>query len=188
MYSKTLSVFALLALSLLQGGCASMSAPKPSPVPLVSKVDLPRYIGDWYVIGVIPTFVEKGAHNAVESYVLNADGTIATTFRRRQDAFDGPLKVNTPKGFVRPDTGNALWGMQFIWPFKGEFRIAHLEPDYSVTIIGRSKLDYVWLMSRNWQMSDADFAKYRSLIGSWGYDVTKLVRVPQQWPETAAAR
>lgn len=183
MMTKLVPAVTLLVLSLFNGGCASMSALKSSPVPLVSQVDLPRYMGDWYVIGVIPTFVEKGAHNAVESYALNPDGTIATTFRRRQDAFDGPLKISTPKGFVRPDSGNALWGMQFIWPIKGEFRIAHLEPDYSVTIIGRSKLDYVWLMSRKPMMSDSDYAKYRALIAGWGYDVTKLVRVPQQWPE-----
>jgi len=164
----------------------AQAAEKPSPVPLVPAVDLPRYMGDWYVIGVIPTFVEKGAHNAIESYALNSDGTIATTFRRRQDAFTGPLKVNKPTGFVREGSNNALWGMQFIWPFKGEFRIAHLEPDYSVTIIGRSKLDYVWLMARQPVMDDAAYEKYKALIASWGYDVTKLERVPQQWPEASA--
>ena len=156
---------------------------KDSPVPLVPQVDLPRYMGDWYVIGVIPTFVEVGAHNAIESYALNADGTIATTFRRRDGSFNGKLKVNKPTGFVREGTGNALWGMQFIWPFKGEFRIAHLEPDYSVTIIGRSKLDYVWLMARQPTMADADFNRYQQLIASWGYDVSKFERVPQRWPE-----
>lgn len=158
------------------------AAEKPSPVPLVPAVDLPRYMGDWYVIGVIPTFVEEDAHNAVESYALNADGTIATTFSRLDGSFEGKRKVSKPKGFVRPGTGNALWGMQFIWPFKGEFRIAHLEPDYSVTIIGRSKLDYVWLMARKPLMDDADYERYKALIASWGYDVSKFERVPQRWP------
>ncbi|MGB5735066.1 MAG: lipocalin family protein, partial [Thiohalocapsa sp.] len=46
----------------------------------VAKVDLERFMGDWYVVANIPTFVEKGAHNPVESYALNPDGTIATTF------------------------------------------------------------------------------------------------------------
>jgi len=173
----------LLALCLALIAMPATAADKSSPVPLVPAVDLPRYMGDWYVIGVIPTFVEEGAHNAIESYALNPDGTIATTFRRRDGAFDGKLKVNKPTGFVREGTNNALWGMQFIWPFKGEFRIAHLEPDYSVTIIGRSKLDYVWLMARKPEMDDATFDKYKALIASWGYDVTKFERVPQQWPE-----
>lgn len=173
-----------LTLGLAAAGLMPMAsvADKPSPVPLAASVDLPRFMGDWYVIGIIPNFIEKKAYNSVESYQLNEDGTIATTFSYRKGGFDGPLKTMTPRGFVEPDTNNALWGMQVFWPIKGEYRVAHVEPDYSVTIIARSKLDYVWLLSRNWQMSDADFEKYRRQIGGWGYDVTKFVRVPQQWP------
>jgi apolipoprotein D and lipocalin family protein len=33
-------------------------------------VDLERFMGDWYVIANIPTFIEKGAHNAVEGYQM----------------------------------------------------------------------------------------------------------------------
>jgi hypothetical protein len=36
-------------------------------------------MGDWYVIATIPTFIEKGAQNGVDSYRLEQDGTIATT-------------------------------------------------------------------------------------------------------------
>ncbi|MDH3935419.1 MAG: lipocalin family protein, partial [Gammaproteobacteria bacterium] len=41
----------------------------------VEYVDINRFMGDWYVIANIPTFVETGAHNAIESYALNADGS-----------------------------------------------------------------------------------------------------------------
>ena len=46
----------------------------------VKYVDLKKYMGDWYVIANIPTFIEKDATNAVESYKLSSDGTIHTTF------------------------------------------------------------------------------------------------------------
>ena len=46
----------------------------------VDYVDIDRFMGPWYVIANIPTFLEKGAYNAVETYSLNDDGTIATTF------------------------------------------------------------------------------------------------------------
>ena len=58
----------------------------------VEQVDLERFMGPWYVIANIPTFVEKGAHNAVENYRLDDDGTIATTFTFRKDGFDGNEK------------------------------------------------------------------------------------------------
>jgi apolipoprotein D and lipocalin family protein len=139
----------------------------------VPQVDLPRFMGDWYVIANIPTFVEKGAHNAVESYALNPDGTVATTFRFRKDAFDGPEKVYQPKGFVIPDTGNARWGMQFIWPFKGDFRIIWLESDYSITVIGREKRDYVWIMARQPEIPEAKLEEILAFLDRIGYDTSQ---------------
>ena len=32
----------------------------------VDYVDIERFMGDWYVIANIPTFIEKGATNAIE--------------------------------------------------------------------------------------------------------------------------
>ncbi len=146
----------------------------------VKQVDLERFMGDWYVVANIPTFVEKGAHNAVESYALNPDGTIATTFTFNKDAFDGPLKTHRPTGFVLDTRTNALWGMRFIWPFKADFRIVYLDDDYQLTVIGRAKRDYVWVMARGPEFSDAELQRMRDFIASIGYDAAKLQRVPQQ--------
>jgi apolipoprotein D and lipocalin family protein len=151
-----------------------------APMKTVDHVDLERFMGDWYVVANIPTFVEKGAHNAVESYALNPDGTIATTFTFNKDAFDGPQKVHHPKGFVLDTTTNALWGMQFIWPIKADFRIIYLDDDYQTTVIGRAKRDYVWVMSRTPAFSDAEFEEMKAFIESVGYDPSELQRVPQQ--------
>ena len=105
----------VLALVLMLSACSS--APT---IPVAERVDLERFMGDWYVIANIPTAPEKGAHNAVESYRLDDDGSIATTFTFREGAFDGPEKVMRPRGFVRDRESNAVWGMQFIWPIKAE--------------------------------------------------------------------
>ena len=51
----------------------------------VANVDIERFMGDWYVIGNIPTFIEKGATNAIESYKLGANGRIETTFTLFKD-------------------------------------------------------------------------------------------------------
>lgn len=176
-----LTLIAVLAGLLLQG-CLAVPLRPDSPVPLARDVDLPRFMGDWYVIAHIPAFADRDPYNAVESYRLEADGTIATTYTRRDGGFDGEVETATPTGTVIPGTGNALWGMQFFPLVRAEYRIAHLTPDYGVTIIGRSDLDYVWLMSRKPAMSDADYARYLALIGSWGYDLRKVKRVPQRWP------
>ena len=177
------TTFLTLSGRLLVAGCQA-SLP---PIKTVDYVDLERFMGDWYVIASIPTFIERGAHNAVESYRLDDDGTIATTFTFRKDAFDGPLKRYTPRGFVFDTSSNAVWGMQFVWPFKGDYRIIHLTDDYSVTVIGRNKRDYVWLMAREPQLPQERFEEAVRVIAAAGYDTSKLQRVPQQWPEEDAS-
>jgi apolipoprotein D and lipocalin family protein len=184
----------LLLAALLLTACAGVQPKPDSTVPLAPNVELPRYMGDWYVIAHIPTERDATSHNAMEHYALNADGSIATTYRNRLDGFGGKKKLMTPTAFVVPNTGNALWGMRFQipgtsipWPAHYEYRVAHVEAasdtaPYDVTIIARSQKDFLWLFSRQPQMSDADLARYARLIESWGYDPKKLQRVPQQWP------
>ena len=147
----------------------------------VDYVDLERFMGDWYVIANIPTFLEKGAHNAIENYALNDDGTIATTFTFHADSFDGKLKTYTPKGFITDTQTNALWGMRFIWPIKADYRIIYLDDDYSMTIIGRQKRDFVWIMARQPEISDSDYDRLLGIVESFGYDLSKVERVPQRW-------
>jgi apolipoprotein D and lipocalin family protein len=166
----------LLLGALLMFGCSS------KPMKTVDYVDLPRFMGDWYVIASIPTFLEKDIYNAVETYRLDDDGTVATTFTFRKGGFDGEQKTMTPRGFIRDTETNALWGMQFIWPLKGDYRVVYLDADYQVTVIGRKARDYVWLMSRKPTMSEDEYARMTQFIASLGYDVSKLKRVPQKWP------
>jgi apolipoprotein D and lipocalin family protein len=149
------------------------------PIHTMTSVDLKRFMGDWYVIASIPTFIETEAYNAVESYRLVEDGTIETTFQFNKGGFDGPLKAYNPRGFVEDKQSNAVWGMQFIWPFKAEYRIIYLTEDYSQTIIGRTRRDYVWIMARVPSIPEADYANMLEFLQGQGYDVSKIRKIPQ---------
>lgn len=151
------------------------------PMKTVDHVDLGRFMGDWFVIANIPTSMETGAHNAVESYRLAEDGTIDTTFTYRKDSFDGELKTYNPKGFVEDTKTNALWGMRFVWPIKADYRIVYLDDDYTVTIIGRQKRDYVWIMARKPEIPAARYEELVGIVTDLGYDADKIQRVPQRW-------
>ena len=164
-----------MAIGFLLSACSHVEPLKP-----VEQVDLERFMGDWYVIANIPTSIEKGAHNAVESYRLDDDGTIATTFTFRDGGFEGELKTYEPRGFVN-DESNAIWGMQFIWPIKADYRIIYLDDDYQVTVIGRNKRDYVWIMARMPVIGEAEYANILAMLESVGYDVSEVQEVPQRW-------
>ena len=144
-------------------------------------------MGDWYVIANIPSSVEKEAYNAVESYRLDDDGTIETTFTFRQGGFDGEHKEYRPRGFVRDDVSNAVWGMQFVWPFKSDYRIVYLNDDYTQTAIGRLKRDYLWIMARDPEITDSDYRRIVDLLAREGYDVTRIRKVPQRWRSEATS-
>lgn len=154
------------------------------PITTVEHVDLQKFMGDWYVIANIPTFIETDAFNAVENYAMNEDGTIKTTFTFRKGSFDGTRKQYNPTGFVLDTESNALWDMQFIWPFKAEFRVIYLDKDYDITIIGRSKRDYVWIMAREPQISDEVYQSLLNFIADEGYDISQVQKVPQQWNQS----
>ena len=176
-------LFAALGIGALLSACAST----PPTIPPVASVDMPRFMGDWYVIAQIPTYIERKAYDSVESYRLDADGTIRTTFRYRNGSADAPMKTMEPVGRVVPGTNNAVWEMQFVWPIQAEYVIVDLAPDYSRTIVGRSKRDYVWLMSRQPSLPAAELAAAIQKIRELGYDTTKLRMVPQS-AATATAK
>jgi apolipoprotein D and lipocalin family protein len=158
-------------------GCAS----RP-PLPAVADVDLPRFMGPWYVLANIPTFIERDAWNAVESYELKPDGHIATTFTFNKGSATGPVRRYHPDGKVVPGTGNAVWGMQFLWPIRAEYRIFHLDKDYTRVIIARTARDYLWIMARTPAIPEAELQQLIALAGAAGYDTKRVQRVPQATP------
>jgi apolipoprotein D and lipocalin family protein len=168
-----LVIFAAIAFA----GCAG----KGPDMKTVEHIEIDRFMGSWYVIGNIPTFLEKEAYNAVENYTLNSDGTIATKFTFNKGGFDGKAKEYNLKGFILDNESNALWGMRFIWPIKGDYRIVYVADDYSTTIVARQKRDFVWIMARTPAISDVDYDRLVSFVESLGYDTSKLIRVPQRW-------
>ena len=170
---QTVKSIILSALLLIGTGCQTMK-----PIHTVDKVDLNRFMGDWYVIASIPTFIEKDAFNAMESYRIDDDGTVATTFRFNKGSLDGPVKEYNPRGFIQDKQSNAVWGMQFIWPFKAEYRIIYLSKDYSQTIIGRTKRDYVWIMARTNTIPNTDYERIVKFLKEQDYDTNNLRVVP----------
>ena len=174
----------LLPVLLSALGSAACRSEHP-PMALAANVDIERFMGDWYVIANIPTPLERDAYGAVESYRRADDGTIETTFTFRKGGFDGAPKKYTPRGFVREGSGNAVWGMQFVWPVKADYRIAWLAADYSQVVVAREARDYVWIMARTPTIPDADYVRILDFVASQGYDVAKVQKVPQR-PDGAA--
>lgn len=176
-------VCAFVVTGLILTACRNSMSANSQTMPLKAmnqKVDLQRFMGDWYVIAHIPTVIEKEAYNAVERYELAADGTIATTFFFNKGASNGPLKTYHPRGSIYNSETNAEWRMQFIWPFKAAYLITYLDQDYQTTVIGVPDRKYAWIMARTKTISPAKLEKMEALLKDSGHDMTQLRRVPQE--------
>lgn len=144
----------------------------------VEYVDMRRFMGDWYVHASVPTIFDKEPFNAVERYALNRDGTIATTYIYQDGAPDGPRKEMSAKGFVRNTETNAVWGMQFVWPIRADYRIVYLDDDYTTAVVARERRDYIWIMSRSPAIPDATLQLLLDFAETIGYERDRIRVVP----------
>lgn len=171
-----------LGLALVSGIATAGTLP---PIPPVPQVDLPRFMGTWYMIAAIPTVFEHDAWNAVQTYTLQPDGNIRTTLSFNKNAADGPLKRIHATALVRPGSGGAVWGVQIFWPLRSQYIVAWLKPDYSEMIVARDARDYAWVFARTPTVRAADWAMLQTRVAALGYDMAKLRRVPQAGPNAA---
>jgi len=159
---KTALFLATLALA------ACSTAPKLPPLRTVDHVDLPRFMGDWYVIGTM------------DIYKLRPDGKIEVTYAFHKKSLDAPRQEMKALARVVDTRTNAEWRVQFLWPFEAPFLVIDLSPDYRFTTIGYPNRDLIWIMSRTPEMSEKDYARALELAKSQGYDISRIQKVPQR--------
>lgn len=157
------------------------------PIAPVSRVDLSRYMGRWYVIASIPTGFESDEYNPVETYRPQPDGSICTSFRFREGGFGGPLKKIHSVASVVGGTGNAEWRVQLFWVLRAQYIVAWLAPDYSAVIVGRDARDYMWMMARTPQIPTDEYRRLLTKVQAMGYDLSRVRKSPQRWPEVDAS-
>ncbi len=173
----------LLLLILTASGCTSMKEPL-RPVPYV---DLPRYMGNWYVIANIPYFAEKNCVDSIESYALRSDGDIDNWFSCRK-SFDAPMKRKaTALAVVEDKTSNAVWHVKFFKVISVKYVILDLDPNYQWVAVGHPSRNYGWVMSRSKTMDEGTYRAVLASLASQGYDVSRFKKVPQQPAGATAA-
>ena len=144
----------------------------------VDYVDLDKFMGDWYVIANIPTWIEKGAHNALEQYFWNDKGYIDVVFSFNQDSFAGASKKLTQKAFIYNKISNAEWRIQPFWPLKLPYIVIDLDEEYTYTVIGYPSRKFLWIMSRSKSLNEQTLNKIYEKLDAQGYDTSLIEKVP----------
>ncbi len=158
--------------------CCATRSTHP-PLATVPHVDLDRFMGDWYVIGTIPWFVEKDNVGTMDIYSPRSDGKIDIRYVFHKKSLDAPRREMKAVATVVNKETNARWAVQFLWPFKAPFLVIDLAPDYSRTTIGYPDRSLIWIMARTPQLPEEEYRKALAAAARQGYDTSKIVRVPQ---------
>jgi apolipoprotein D and lipocalin family protein len=158
------------------------------PLQTVAHVDLPRYMGDWYVIANIPYFAEKNCYDSIESYALRPDGKINNWFQCRKGSFQAPLERKaTAVATVEDKSSNAVWSVKFFKIIPVKYLIVDLDPNYQWVMVGHPSRRYGWIMSRSQTLDAGIYQRILRDITQQGYDPGKFQKVPQQSTPVAAA-
>lgn len=165
-----IQIVVLIALSTLLVGCQG-----GDEMEAVRDLDLERFMGDWHVIGNIPTFIEKNTSNNLESYRLRDDGNVDITFTVTTE--EGERKAYNAKGFVLDQEQPSRWRVQFFWPVKFPFYVIELDEAYSYTVIGLPSRKYVWIMAREPQMAPELYQDILARLSDIGYNVEDIQKV-----------
>mgnify|MGYP001819548799 FL=1 len=168
----------LVAMGFVMFGCAATANDKP-PLTVVDSVDLERYLGKWYEIASYPAWFQKGCTGSTAEYSLLPDGKIQVVNRCRKDNLDGPLKESKGKAEVADTTTNAKLKVWFFWPFKGNYWIIDLNPDYRWAVVGEPSRKYLWILSRTATMEEAVYQGIIERLSQKGYDPARLRRTAQ---------
>ncbi len=176
--AKLILLFVLLGGVFLLFACA-LRGPKRPPLQAVEHLDLPRFMGDWWVIAHIPYWLERDTFDSKDTYRLREDGKIDNIFSFRQGAFDGPEKVMNGIAWVVDKESKAEWRVQFLWPISLPYYVIYLDPDYRFMAVGHPSRSYGWIMARDKQMTDADYAAVVKAMVAQGYEASSLRKVPQ---------
>jgi apolipoprotein D and lipocalin family protein len=170
----------LLALLLSSISCSTMKTPTLPPLKTVAKVDLHRYMGDWFVYAHIPYALEKGKVGTLDRYALRPDGKIDNIFLFRKGNLDAPLQAWNGVAWVHDKTTNAEWRVQFVWPLRVTYLIIDLDPDYQWSVIGYPNRKLAWVLSRGPSVDEKTYQGILSRLKEQGYDTSLLAKVPQR--------
>lgn len=152
---------------------AALRAQQPlTPVP---QLDLKRYAGKWFEQGRTPNwFQKKCAKQTSAEYTLRPDGKITVV----NSCLKENGEVTVAKGTAKLASPNdpARLKVSFFWPFSGNYWVIGLDPDYRWAVVGEPDRKYLWLLTRDQNISPELYAKLLEVAKAKGYNPANVAR------------
>jgi apolipoprotein D and lipocalin family protein len=177
---KITSAFLAAVLSILPAAVLAQA-----PVDSVPSVDLARYTGKWFEMASFPMFFQRNCvGDATAEYAAAPDGSLSVHNRcRTESGFDDATgKATVVEGF-----GNSRLKVSFFWPFKADYWVLGLDPEYRWAVVGNPNRKYLWVLSRTPQLPPKLMEAALASASAQGFDLTQL-RTTAQSPTAPMER
>lgn len=158
--------------------CSTMARPHDNPE-TVPYVDLDRYLGTWYEIASFPQRFSRNCVASKAEYSLREDGRIRVINSCREKTFDGEKRSVDGVAWVVDSETNAKLKVQFQWPFRGDYWVVGLDPDYQWAVVSGPGRRSLWILSRTRQMDSELLNLILSELEADGFDLSRLEMTPQ---------
>lgn len=163
-----------------------VNAQAPAPVKSIPTIEISRYMGNWYEIAKFPNwFQRKCAQNTLATYELINPQQIQVRNQCQTDT--GEMIQAT--GLARPRANGQpsqlevrfapswLSWLPVVW---GDYWILDLDADYQVAAVGDPARNYLWILSRTPQISEASYAALTKRLSVMGFDINRLEKTRQK--------
>jgi apolipoprotein D and lipocalin family protein len=152
------------------------SANAAPPVASVAAVDLQRYAGRWFEIASFPMFFQRQCiGDTTAAYALKADGEVTVTNRCRTESGFDQAQGNA---WAAEPGNNARLKVSFFWPFRSDYWVIGLDPDYRWAVVGNPDRKYLWILSRTAELPKALLEEALKAAVKQGYDLEQLRYTP----------
>lgn len=154
----------------------------PEDVSPVGNFDAEKYAGKWYEIARLDHSFEQGLSNVTATYTLREDGGIDVVnrgFSKEEGEWD---EAKGKAFFVKNNTTGHL-KVSFFGPFYASYVVMALDKEeYQYALVTGPDKDYLWILAREQQLSDAVREKLLAIANQHGYDTDKLIWVSHRLP------
>lgn len=161
-------------MALALSACAQNPVYRQSDEPLpVAYIDQQQYLGLWHEQARLPNSFENGCQRVTAEYGRREDGLISVL----NTCTEANGKQRTANGRARPvgEAGEGKLEVSFFGPFWGDYWVLERAEDYSWSIVGEPEGRYLWLLTREAEITPEQRADFEARITRLGYRPAELV-------------
>lgn len=146
----------------------------PTYAPILDNFDIEKYSGKWYEIARFDFKHEKNLSDVTAQYNLKDDGSIQVInrgYNTKKQEWQEAVGKAKPNG--KP--GQSALKVSFFGPFYAGYNVVKITADYKNALVFGQNRDYLWILSRSPEISEATKNRFLKVARDAGYDLDPLV-------------